>query len=63
MTTTHDGKLYMTVSEAAKSLKTTATKIRALMGSEDLYWTQLRTNGKLWVSAESVADYKRRKKA
>ncbi len=47
MTTTHDGKLYMTVSEAAKSLKTTATKIRALMGSEDLYWTQLRTNGKL----------------
>ncbi len=63
MTTTHDGKLYMTVSEAAKSLKTTATKIRALMGSEDLYWTQLRTNGKLWVSAESVADYKRRKNA
>ena len=63
MTTTHEGKLYMTVSEAAKSLKTTATKIRALMGSEDLYWTQLRTNGKLWVSAESVADYKRRKNA
>ena len=63
MTTTHDGKLYMTVSEAAKSLKTTATKIRALMGSEDLYWTQLRTNGKLWVSAESVADYKRQKNA
>ena len=63
MTTTHEGKLYMTVSEAAKSLRTTATKIRALMGSEDLYWTQLRTNGKLWVSAESVADYKRRKNA
>ena len=60
MPTHKDGVLYYSVTEAANSLRTTPTRIRSLMGSRELEWTQLRVNGQLMVSAESILAFKRR---
>ena len=56
-----DGKTYYSVPEAARMLKTTANKIRDHMGSGNLVWTQFRTNGRLYISAESLVELKQKK--
>jgi hypothetical protein len=57
---THKGKLYYDVVSTARLLRTTAAKVRHLMGEGELEWTQLRRGGKLVIRAESIAGYKRR---
>jgi hypothetical protein len=56
----HKGKLYYDVVSTARLLRTTAVKVRHLMGEGELEWTQLRHGGRLVVRAESIAGYKRR---
>jgi hypothetical protein len=60
MPTHKEGVLYYSVAQAAKSLSTSPTRIRSLMGSGELEWTQLRVNGQLMVPAESLLAFKRR---
>jgi hypothetical protein len=57
---THNGKTYFTVSAPAKMLLTTANKVRDLMGSGELEWTQFRVNGQLMILADSVISYRKR---
>jgi hypothetical protein len=57
---THKGEVYYDVASTARLLRTTAAKVRQLMGADELEWTQLRRGGKLVIRAESIADYKRR---
>lgn len=57
----HKGRAYYPVNVAARLLGTTASKVRELMARGDLEWTQLRTNGRLMVTAESLVAYKERK--
>lgn len=47
----HDGRLFYSVSAAAKLLGTSPAKLRKLEGLE---WENFKANGKLWISAESV---------
>ena len=54
----HDGSAYYSVGDAAKYLGTTAVKIRQMMGDGSLQWAQLRTNGRLLITAESLAKKK-----
>ena len=61
--TTHKGKVYYDVVSTAGLLRTTAARVRQLMGEGELEWTQLRLGGKLVVRAESIAGYKRRQSA
>lgn len=56
----HKGQVYYDVASTARLLRTTAAKVRRLMGEGELEWTQLRLGGRLVVRAESIADYKRR---
>jgi excisionase family DNA binding protein len=51
----HQGQAYYSVGDAAKYLGTTATKIRQMMGDGSLKWAQLRVNGRLLITAESLA--------
>jgi len=51
----HKGCAYYSVGDAAKYLGTTATKVRQMMGDGSLEWAQLRTNGRLLITAESLA--------
>jgi hypothetical protein len=51
----HDGQLWCSVGDGAKHLGTNAQKIRALMGSGELRYTQLRLNGRLYVSVNDLA--------
>lgn len=55
---THKGCAYYSVGDAAKYLGTTATKVRKMMGDGSLEWAQLRTNGRLLITAESLAKKK-----
>lgn len=55
---THKGRAYYSVGDAAKYLGTTATKVREMMGNGSLEWAQLRTNGRLLITAESLAKRK-----
>ena len=59
----HKGKVYYDVASTARLLRTTAAKVRHLMGEGELEWTQLRRGGRLVVRAESIAGYKRRQSA
>ncbi len=54
----HKGKTYYTVGDAARYLGTTATKVRVLLGTGALESEQLRVNGKLLVTAESLVRQK-----
>ncbi len=55
----HNEKAYYSVGATARMLSTTATKIREIMGRGELEWTQLRVNGRIVISAESIVAYKR----
>jgi len=57
----HEGKIYYTVAATARLLGTTAPKVRQLMIPEGLEWTNFRVNGQVWISAESITAYLRRK--
>lgn len=57
----HEGKLYYSVAATARLLGTTTQKLRQLMIPEELEWANFRVNGPIWISAESVASYLRRK--
>ena len=49
-----DGELWCSVGHGATYLGTNAQKIRALMGSGKLRHTQLRLNGRLYVSVSDL---------
>ena len=57
---THKGEVYYDIPSTARLLRTTAAKVRHLMGEGELKWTQLRRGGKLLIRAESIVGYKRR---
>jgi hypothetical protein len=59
----HEGRAWYTVPGAARLLRTNTAKIRAIMGSNEVEWTQLKTDGKLLVSVESLLSYEQRKAA
>lgn len=49
-----DGEHWCSVGEGAAYLGTNAQKIRVLMGSGDLRYTQLRLNGRLYVNVKDL---------
>ena len=49
-----DGTLWCPVPDAARYLRTTAPKIRALMGEGRLTCTQIRKNGQIYVSVSDL---------
>lgn len=51
---THKGAQWCSVGDGARYLHTNANKIRELMGSGELAWTQLRLNGILYVSISDL---------
>jgi hypothetical protein len=53
-----DGKTYFTVGATARLLSTTGNEVREIMGRGDLEWTQFRMNGRLLITAASIAAYK-----
>ena len=54
-----DGRAYYKVGDAAKLLGTNAAKVKALMGSGQLEWMQLRAGSKtMLISAESIVKCK-----
>lgn len=59
----HEGKLYYSVAAAAKLLGTTSPKLKQIMVPEGFEWTNFRVNGPIWISAESIVSYMRRKVA
>ena len=58
---TVDGIKYYSMSTAAKLLGTTTTHLKRIMESEDIGWANFRVNGPIWVEAESLRRYLRRK--
>ena len=52
----HNGELYYSVSAAATYLRTTADKVRSMMGDGSLKWTQFRENGNLYITAQSLVE-------
>ena len=57
-----NGTVNYSVRATARLLSTTANKIKEMMGRGDLEWTQFELNGKLFVTATSIAaDDKRQK--
>lgn len=48
--------LVYSVGGAARYLGTTATKVRQMMGNGPLEWVQLRTNGRLLITAEKSGE-------
>lgn len=57
----HEGKMYYSMSAAAKLLGTTTTKLKQIIGPEGIAFCNLRVNGPLWVSASDIASYLRRR--
>ncbi len=55
-----DGKTYHTVGAAAKLLRTNTMKVKQLMGDGSLEWSNLRMNGPLYISEESILAYQRK---
>jgi hypothetical protein len=59
----HNGQDWITVPAAARFLETTAAKVREVMGSGEIEWTQIKEGRKLFVSLQSVLDYDKRKRS
>jgi hypothetical protein len=57
----HKGKAYYAVGATALILSTTPKRVKEMMGSGDLKWTQLRVNGRLYISADSIVAYQKRR--
>jgi hypothetical protein len=47
---THDGRLWCSVEDAARYLRTNTNKIRSHMGSGQLACTQIRRNGRIYIA-------------
>lgn len=56
----HDGRVWYGVPAAARLLHTTTAKVRDIMGKGEVEWIQLKTGGKLLLSAESILAYEQR---
>lgn len=56
----HNGQVYYSVGGAAKVLHTNTAKVKQLMGDGTLEWSNLKTNGPLYISATSVAAYQQK---
>jgi len=54
------GEVYCSVGRAAKMLRTNTMKMKQLMGDGSLDWLNLRVNGRLVVTASSIAAYRRK---
>jgi len=59
----HEGKIYYSVSATARLLGTTTTKLKQIIAVEGFEWQNFRVNGPIWIGAESINSYMRRKKA
>jgi hypothetical protein len=59
----HDGKLYYSMPAAARLLGTTTTKLKQIIGPEGIEYCNFRVNGPLWVSAQDLASYLRRRES
>lgn len=59
--TIHEGKLYYSVAHSAAKLGTTVTKLKQSMIEMELEWTNFRENGPIWISAQSIVDYAKRR--
>jgi hypothetical protein len=57
----HEGKLYYSMSAAAKLLGTTTTKLKQIIVPEGIEYCNFRLNGPLWVNALDLANYVRRR--
>ena len=54
---THEGSAYYSVAATAKLLGTTKAKVLQLVAQHGMKTVQLNTNGRLWISAESIIAY------
>ena len=52
----HDGCTYYSIADAARYLHTSTKKVREMIGDGSLVCKQLRTNGKLYVTAKSLVE-------
>ncbi len=57
----HEGTLYYSMSAAARLLGTTTTKLKQIIEPEGIEYRNFRVNGPLWVSAQDIASYLRRR--
>lgn len=57
----HEGKLYYSMPAAAKLLGTTTTKLKRIIVPEGIEYCNFRLNGSLWVNAQDLANYVRRR--
>lgn len=57
----HDGKLYHSMPAAARLLGTTTTKLKQIIEPEGIECCNFRVNGTLWVNAQDLASYLRRR--
>lgn len=57
----HDGKLYFSMPAAAKLLGTTTTKLKQIVAPEGIEYRNFRVNGALWVNAQDLEAYLRRR--
>lgn len=55
----HEGRLYYSMSAAAKLLGTTTTKLKQIIEPEGIGYCNFRVNGPLWLSAADLANYLR----
>lgn len=56
----HEGRVWCTVPAAARLLHTTTARVREVMGQGQVEWIQLKTDGKLLISVESLLSYEQR---
>lgn len=55
----HKGQAYYSVGATARMLSTSSKKVWEMMGTGDLEATQLRVNGRILITAESIVAYKK----
>jgi len=59
----HEGRVWYTVPGAARFLHTATARVREIMGEGQVEWIQLKTDGKLLISVESLLRYEQQKAA
>jgi hypothetical protein len=52
----HAGAKWCTVEDGARYLRTTTPKVRELMGANKLGYTQIRANGRVYVSVAELVE-------
>ncbi len=56
----HEGRVWYSVPAAARLLHMRTAKMREIMGSGEVEWTQLKAGGKLLVAVDSILSYEQR---